>query len=146
VRKNVSEILTRKGSVRLGLALPLHANASSEESASFYDMSKFIMKSPYRIYIRDKSAGGKIWWIQNTDSGQRESLGTRDKAQALELLLLKNRPHQDAGFHARMARTHLLVSEGKSRWLPCPVFDCWRALRTGNRLRCLQKFKASEAK
>jgi integrase len=114
VRKNVSEFLTRKGSGLLGLTFPLHANVSFEKSASFNDMNKIIMKSPYRIYIRDKHAGGKIWWIQNTNTGQRESLETRDKQQALALLLVKNRPHQDAGYHAQMARAHLLVSDPKS--------------------------------
>jgi hypothetical protein len=52
VRKNVSEILTRKGSVRLGLAFPLHANGSFEESAGFYGMTKIIMKSPYHQIIK----------------------------------------------------------------------------------------------
>jgi hypothetical protein len=110
VRNNVSEFLTRKGSALLGLTFPPHANVSFEKSASFNDMNKIIMKSPYRIYLRDKHAGEKIWWIQNTNTGQRESLETRDKQQALALLLVKNRPRLDAGYHAQMARAHLLVT------------------------------------
>ena len=68
------------------------------------------MKNRYRIYIRGKHSGSKVWWIQDNKTGKRESLRTTDKHDALEMLLLRNRPHQDAGFHARMARTHILVS------------------------------------
>jgi len=48
--------------------------------------------------------------IQDNQTGKRESLKTKDKHEALEMLLLRNRPCQQAGFHAQMARTHLLVS------------------------------------
>jgi len=69
-----------------------------------------IMSNRYRIYIRGKNSGGKVWMIQDNQTGKRESLRTTDKNEALEMLLLRNRPYQDAGFHAQMARTHLLVS------------------------------------
>ena len=68
------------------------------------------MSNRYRIYIRGKNSGGKVWMIQDNQTGKRESLRTTDKNEALEMLLLRNRPYQDAGFHAQMARTHLLVS------------------------------------
>ena len=68
------------------------------------------MKNRYRIYIRGKNSGGKVWMIQDNQTGKRESLRTTDKSKALEMLLLRNRPHEQAGFHAQMARTHLLVS------------------------------------
>ena len=68
------------------------------------------MSNRYRIYIRGKNSGGKVWMIQDNQTGKRESLRTTDKNEALEMLLLRNRPHKDAGFHARMARTHTLVS------------------------------------
>lgn len=68
------------------------------------------MKNRYRIYIRGKNSGGKVWMIQDNKTGKRESLHTTDKHNALQMLLLKNRPHQDAGFHAQMAHTHILVS------------------------------------
>lgn len=48
--------------------------------------------------------------IQDNITGKRESLKTTSKAEALEMLLLRNRPFHDAGFHSQMARTHLLVS------------------------------------
>jgi hypothetical protein len=55
------------------------------------------MKNRYRIYIRGKHSGGKVWWIEDNQTGKRESLGTKIKSEALEMQLLRNRPHQDAG-------------------------------------------------
>jgi integrase len=72
------------------------------------------MKNRYRIYIRGKHSGGKVWWIQNNQTNQRESLHTTDKAEAKRLLDLKNQPHHFNGFHVQMARTHLLVSDPQS--------------------------------
>jgi len=66
------------------------------------------------MYIRDKAKGGKVWWCQNTENFQRESLGTADRNEARRLLDLKNQPHNHAGFHVQMARTHLLVSDPKA--------------------------------
>jgi len=48
--------------------------------------------------------------IQDNQTGKRESLRTTNKDEALEMLRLRNHPHRDAGFHAQMARTHILVS------------------------------------
>lgn len=72
------------------------------------------MKNRYRIYIREKYSGGKIWWIQDSQTGQRESLKTTDKAEAKRLLDAKNQPHHFAGFHVQLAKTHLLVSDPDS--------------------------------
>lgn len=66
------------------------------------------------MYVREKHSGGKFWWCQNTETGKRESLGTADKNEARRLLDLKNQPHNHAGFHVQMARTHLLVSDPKA--------------------------------
>lgn len=72
------------------------------------------MKNRYRIYIREKHSGGKIWWIQDNQTNQRESLHTTDKAEAKRFLDLKNQAHNFTGFHVQMARTHLLVSDPES--------------------------------
>src|SRR5208337_4294059 len=72
------------------------------------------MKNRYRMYVREKYSGGKIYWCQDGVTGKRESLCTKDKAEARRLLDLKNQPHQFAGFHVQMARTHLLVSDPQS--------------------------------
>ncbi len=69
------------------------------------------MKNRYRMYVRGKHSGGKVWWCQDNQTGKRESLGTKDKNEARHLLDEKNRPHNHAGFHAQLARTHLLVSD-----------------------------------
>ena len=72
------------------------------------------MKNRYRIYIRGKHSGGKVWWIQDNQTNQRSSLQTKDKAEAKSLLDEKNKPHHSAGYHAQMARVHLLVSDPKA--------------------------------
>jgi len=91
------------------------------------------MKNRYRIYIRGKNSGGKVWMIQDNLTGKRESLRTTDKTEALQMLLLRNRPYQDAGFHAQMARTHLLVSNpanASRTWQS--VMDTAAGRKTGN--------------
>ena len=50
------------------------------------------MKNRYRMYVRGKYSGGKVWWCQDNQSGKRESLRTTDKNEALRLLDLKNQP------------------------------------------------------
>jgi integrase len=72
------------------------------------------MKNHYRLYIRDKHSGGKTYWCQDNITGKRESLCTKDRAEAMRLFDLKNQPHHFAGFHVQMARTHLLVSDPQS--------------------------------
>jgi hypothetical protein len=44
------------------------------------------MKNRYRIYVRGKYSGSKIWWIEDNQTGKRESLHTTDKAEAKRLL------------------------------------------------------------
>jgi len=85
------------------------------------------------MFIRDRHAGGKIYWCQDNVTGKRESLQTTDKAKARQLLDLKNQPHQFAGFHVQMARTHLLVSDPQSNtrtWQM--VVDAIIKQKTGN--------------
>ena len=72
------------------------------------------MKNRYRMYVRGKHSGGKVWWCQDNVTGKRESLRTTDKRQAAQLLGLKNEPHHFTGYHVQMARTHLLVSDPNS--------------------------------
>ena len=72
------------------------------------------MKNRYRMYIRDKSKGGKIWWCENTETGKRESLETTDKNKARELLSVKNQPFQQVEHNLQMARTHLLIGDPKA--------------------------------
>jgi integrase len=76
-------------------------------------MNKNIMKNRYRIFIRGKNSGGKIWWCQDNQTGKQTSLKTSSKSEAMELLLTMNKPYQNAGFHVQMARTHLLVADAR---------------------------------
>jgi hypothetical protein len=48
------------------------------------------MKNRYRIYVRGKYSGGKVWWIQDNQTNQRESLRTTDKTEAKHLLVPLN--------------------------------------------------------
>lgn len=68
------------------------------------------MQNRYRIYIRGKHSGGKIWWIQDNQTNKRESLRTTQKSEAKRLLDLRNDPHRFKGYHLQIARTHLLIS------------------------------------
>jgi hypothetical protein len=86
------------------------------------------MKNHYRKFRR-----GKVWWCQDNTTGKQESLRTRSKDEALRLLDLKNQPHQFAGYHLQMARTHLLVSDAESinrTWKS--VMETIVATKTGN--------------
>jgi hypothetical protein len=92
-----------------------------------------IMSNHYRIYIRGKHSGGKVWWIQNNKTGKRESLRTTSKNDALEMLLLRNRPCELAAHHAQIARTHLLLSNAQDAsrtWQS--VMDAAAVKKSGN--------------
>jgi hypothetical protein len=71
------------------------------------------MSNRYRIYIRGKNSGGKVWMIQDNKIGKRESLRTTDKFEAQSLLGIRNQPHKTATFHLQSARTHLAESKAK---------------------------------
>ena len=66
------------------------------------------------MFVRGKHHGGKVWYCQDNQTRQKETLGTTNKTEARRLLDLKNQPHHHAGFHVQMARTHLLVSDPKA--------------------------------
>src|SRR5258708_36906267 len=72
-----------------------------------------VMSNHYRIYIRGKHSGGKVWCIQDKQTGKRESLRTTDRLEAQSLLGIRNQPHQSATFHLNSARTHLAESKAK---------------------------------
>jgi hypothetical protein len=57
---------------------------------------------------------GNVWWYQDNQTGKQQSLKTKSKTEAIELLLAMNKPFQNAGFYFQMARTHLLVADEKT--------------------------------
>jgi integrase len=92
-----------------------------------------IMSNRYRIYIRGKHSGGKVWWIEDNQTGERESLRTKNKQDAQAILLLRNRPCELAAHHAQIARTHLLLSnpqDANRTWQY--VMDAAAVKKTGN--------------
>jgi len=74
------------------------------------------MKQKYRLYRRD--ASGR-YYLQNNITGQQESLGTSDRAEALRLLCARNEADHQPAFNAHLARTYLSASDpliGKRSW------------------------------
>jgi hypothetical protein len=48
-------------------------------------MKEIIMKNRYRKFRR-----GNVWWRQDNQTGKQESLKTKSKDEAIELLLTTN--------------------------------------------------------
>ena len=71
-------------------------------------MKEKNMKNRYRKFRR-----GNVWWSHDSQTGKQDSLKTKSKDEAIELLLTMNKPYQNAGFHIQMARTHLLVADAR---------------------------------
>ena len=69
------------------------------------------MKNRYRMFVRGKHRGGKIWWWHDNQTGKQGSLQTTDKAEATLILAAKNQPEQRPEFHRQMARTYMVFSD-----------------------------------
>ena len=64
------------------------------------------MKSRYRLFRR-----GRIYWCQDNDTGQQQSLRTKDKHEAQTLLHAKNESHRQAALNLQIARTYLQAGD-----------------------------------
>lgn len=74
------------------------------------------MKQKFRLYKR--GASGR-YYVHNNLTGQQESLGTTDKAEALRLLCAMNEAEQQTVFSAHLARAYLSAGDpiiGKRTW------------------------------
>jgi hypothetical protein len=71
-------------------------------------MKENKMKNRYRKFRR-----GNVWWSHDSQTGKQDSLRTKSKDEAIELLITMNKPYQNAGFHLQMARTHFLVADAR---------------------------------
>lgn len=74
------------------------------------------MKQKFRLYKR--GASGR-YYVHNNATGQQESLGTCDRAEAMRLLCAKNEADHQPAFNAHLARTYLSASDprvGKRTW------------------------------
>jgi len=67
------------------------------------------MKPQYRMYRR----GGGSYYIQNNETGQQESLQTKDKNHATRLLNAKNEAAILAGSNLQVARAYMVASDPK---------------------------------
>lgn len=64
------------------------------------------MKMPFRLYRR-----GKTYYVQNNDTGEQESLRTKDKATATRLLNAKNESTMLMGSNMLVARAYMVVTD-----------------------------------
>jgi len=90
------------------------------------------MKQKFRLYRR--GASGRYYAHDNI-TGQQQSLGTSDRAEALRLLCAKNEAEFQPAFNAHLARTYLSAGD------PQIVRRNWRWV-----MEALQKSKANWSK
>jgi hypothetical protein len=67
------------------------------------------MKNRYRL-VRYGRRGGN-YYLHDNETGQRESLETRDKARATELLVARNEALREPAFNLQKARVYLAASD-----------------------------------
>ena len=87
------------------------------------------MKQKFRLYRR--GSNGR-YYAQDNITGQQQSLGTSDRAEALRLLCAKNEAEFQPAFNAHLARTYLSAGD------PQIVRRTWRFV-----MEALQKSKAN---
>ena len=72
------------------------------------------MKSKYRLFRR-----GQMFWCQDNQTGQQQSLRTKDRTLAERFLHARNEAHQQPLINLQIARAYLLASDpqmGKRTW------------------------------
>ena len=90
------------------------------------------MKQKFRLYRRGSNSR---YYAQDNTTGQQQSLGTSDRAEALRLLCAKNEAEFQPAFNAHLARTYLSASD------PQIVRRTWKWV-----MDALQKSKTSWSK
>jgi hypothetical protein len=68
------------------------------------------MQEKYRLYRRSNRARG-TFYVENKQTGARESLSTKSKAEALRLLRAKNEATERPAFNREMAKVYLRAQE-----------------------------------
>jgi len=68
------------------------------------------MQDKYRLYRRSNRAQG-TFYAQNCETGARESLGTKRKAEAEKLLRAKNEAAEQPAFNREMAKVYLRAQD-----------------------------------
>lgn len=64
------------------------------------------MKKKYRLFRR-----GKVFWVQDNETGKQESLRTGDRVTAERLLHARNEAHHQPIINLQIARAYLLVGD-----------------------------------
>jgi hypothetical protein len=67
------------------------------------------MTDKFRIFRR---ASG-VWYIEDRETGNQQSLSTRDTSEAKRLLLAKNEAHRQPAINIQIARAYLSASDPK---------------------------------
>ena len=67
------------------------------------------MKNRYRL-VRYGRRGGN-YYLHDSETGQRTTLETKDKARATELLVAKNEATREPAFNLQKARVYLAASD-----------------------------------
>jgi len=65
------------------------------------------MKARYRLFRRHNG----IFFCEDRETRQQESLRTKDRAEATRLLCAKNEAHQQPGFGLHVARAYLAAAD-----------------------------------
>jgi integrase len=64
------------------------------------------MRQRYRLFLR-----GTVFWCQDNETRKQESLGTKDRAEAVRLLNAKNEAHRQPIINLQIARAYLMVGD-----------------------------------
>lgn len=92
--------LYRHESVSIGLTLRYR---------SLHTWIVTIMKNRYRLVRYSRCKG--YYYLHDNKTGQRESLKTRDKARATEILVARNEAVREPAFNLQKARVYLAASD-----------------------------------
>ena len=68
-----------------------------------------IVKNRFRL-VRYRSLGG-MYYLHDTETDQRKSLETKDKARATELLVAHNEAAREPAFNLQKARVYMAASD-----------------------------------
>jgi hypothetical protein len=78
------------------------------------------MKTKYTLFRR-----GKIYYSQDSATGQQKSLRTRDEAEALQLINARNEAHRQPVLNLHLARAYAAVPDRKFQTIDGMVSHSW---------------------
>src|SRR5256885_2075032 len=98
------------------------------------------MQQKYRMYRRES---GTFYW-QEHGTSSRGSLRTKDRAEALRLLVAKNASHEQPTLNLALGRTYLSAydPEMPKRTWQVPMDEMSRHGRPSTQLRCTRAMRS----